>query len=361
MSDKKRYRAGAIGRTGGGNYGHGLHLGFLGAEQVDFVAVADPDEAGRQKVVEETGAGGSYADYREMLEKERPDLVTVGPRWVDCHEEMVLACVEAGCHIYCEKPMAASLEVGDRMVAAADRAGVKLAVAHQGVYLPQVQEVKRLLEEDRIGPVQAIYALGKQDTRGGGEDMLVLGTHLFNQIRFFVGDVAWMSAHVTAEGRAIGSDDVREAREPIGPVAGDCINSYFAFRNGVSVHYASRANQPGEGRSYGMEIVGREGRMVLRGGGTGDVLVYPYDLWAPEDASQQWESLSLETAALGEGNRLAVLDLIDAIEGDRDPISSGRSAVAALEMILGAYASQITGSRVVFPIADRRHPLEALI
>ena len=146
MSEQKRYRAGAIGRTGSGDYGHGLHLGFLGAEQVDFVVVADPDEAGRQKVAEVTGAERTYADYREMLEKEGLDLVTVGPRWVDCHEEMVTACVEAGCHVYCEKPMAASLEAGDRMVAAADRAGVKLAVAHQGVYLPQVQEVKRLLQ-----------------------------------------------------------------------------------------------------------------------------------------------------------------------------------------------------------------------
>ena len=109
-----------------------------------------------------------------------------------------------------------------------------------------------------------------------------------------------------------------------------------------------------------MEIVGRKGRLALRGGGSGEALVYPYSLWAPEDRSQQWEPLSLETATLGEGNRLAVLDLIDAIEEDRDPISSGRSAVAALEMILGAYASQITGARVSFPIADRRHPLEAL-
>ena len=87
---------GSHGRTGGGDYGHGLHLGFLGAEQVDFVVVADPDEAGRQKVAEATGAERTYADYREMLEKEGLDLVTVGPRWVDCREEMVTACVEAG-------------------------------------------------------------------------------------------------------------------------------------------------------------------------------------------------------------------------------------------------------------------------
>ncbi len=88
---------------------------------MDMVAVADPDEQGRREVAAAVGAERTYEDYREMLEKEALEIVTVGPRWVDCHEEMVLACVAAGCHIYCEKPMAHSLESADRMVSAAER------------------------------------------------------------------------------------------------------------------------------------------------------------------------------------------------------------------------------------------------
>ena len=64
--------------------------------------------------------------------------------------------------------------------------------------------------------------------------MIVLGTHLFNMMRLFVGDVAWMTAHITHEGRALTVEDVREATEPVGPIAGDCINSYFAFESGVA-------------------------------------------------------------------------------------------------------------------------------
>src|SRR4051794_7895950 len=209
MPQTRTYRAGAIGRTGGGNYGHGLHLAFKGIENVEFVAVADADEAGRRKAVAETGAAREYGDYRQMLERERLDLVSVCPRWVDCHVEMVLACLEAGCHVYCEKPMTASLEEGDRIVAAAKRARRKVAVAHQGVYLPGAHTVRRLLQEGRVGAVQAIYAHGKQDHRGGGEDMITLGTHLFNLMRFFAGDVAWMSAHVTTEGREVTRADAR--------------------------------------------------------------------------------------------------------------------------------------------------------
>ena len=78
----------------------------LGWNEPIWVAVADPDEEGRRQAAEETGAERTYADYREMLKVEDLDVAIVCPRWVDCHEEMVTACVEAGCHVYCEKPFA---------------------------------------------------------------------------------------------------------------------------------------------------------------------------------------------------------------------------------------------------------------
>ena len=199
----RRYRAAAIGRTGRGNYGHGLHLAYTDHPAVDFVAVADPDEEGRTKAQTETGAAAAYPDYREMLREQSPDIVSVCPRWTDCHLEMVIACLEAGAHVYCEKPMTWNLAEGDAIVFRAREAGLKVAVAHQAVYLPRIQGLRRILREGRIGEVQAIHAHGKQDRRGGGEDMIVLGTHLFNMMRFFVGDVRWMSAQVTVEGREL--------------------------------------------------------------------------------------------------------------------------------------------------------------
>ncbi len=359
MASTKMYRAAAIGRTGGGNYGHGLHLAYQGLENVTFVAVADPDEAGRKKAQEQTGALRSYADYREMLASEDLDIVSVCPRWTDCHLEMVLACIDAGCHVYCEKPIAPSLAEADRMVEAADQAGLKIAVSHQGVYLSGFQAIKRMLDEGRIGEIQAIHAHGKEDHRGGGEDMMVLGTHLFNMMRYFVGDVAWMSAHVTTGGREVTKADAHEATEPIGLVAGDCIHSYFAFKSGVAGFFSSRRNQTGGNLRYGMEIVGSNGMISLRGGTASDVAIYPYPLWNPCDASQRWEMLEFPEQSLAAGNQLAIADLIDAIEQDRDPLSSGRDAVAALEMILGAYASQLAGARVSLPMKCREHPLES--
>lgn len=358
MSDKV-YKGAAIGRTGKGNWGHGLHLGLKNHERVEVVAVADEDEEERFAKQAELEAPKAYADWREMLQEEQPEIVTVGPRWTDCHLEMVLACLEVGAHVYCEKPMTWNLADGDRIVAKAGEVGRKVAVAHQGAYLPRIQQVKEALAEGRIGMVQAIYAHGKQDRRGGGEDMMVLGTHLFNMMRLFVGDVEWMSAHITHEGCELAVGDVRAAAEPVGPIAGDCVNSYFHFKSGVAGFFDSRKFDEGGGKRMGMEIVGSDGVILLRGGGSGPALLYPHRVFNPEDTGQRWEELNaVADEPLSTGNDLAIRDLIDAAENEREPISSAADAVAALEMILGAYEAQITGGRVRFPL-QRQHPLVA--
>ena len=353
---QKTYRAAAIGHTGAGNFGHGLHTPYKAIENVEFVAVSDPNEDGREKAAAEAGASRSYADYREMLEKEELDIVSVCPRLTVEHLDMVTACLEAGCHVYSEKPMTATLADGDKIVETAKARGLKVAVAHQAVYLPATHAIKQMLNDGKIGMIQAIYASGKQDRRGGGEDMIVLGTHLFNMMRFFVGDVAWMQSHVTTNGIEVAYGGDHEPTEPVGPVAGDCINSYFAFKNDVSGFFQSRRDQAGSGR-YGMEIVGSEGVFSLRGDVANRLMVYPYPVLVPSNPDQEWEAIDLDDTPFSSGNELAIRDLIDAAENDRKPISAAEDAVAALEMILGAYESQLSGQRVPFPVEDREHPL----
>ncbi len=350
-------RAAAIGHTGRGDYGHGLHLAYRGLDGVEFVAVADPHEGGRRRAQEQTGAPRAYADWRAMLAAEEPHVVSVCPRWTDAHLDMVLGCLAAGAHVYCEKPMTWNLADGDRIVAAAAAAGRCVAVAHQGVYLPRVQRLRQALNDGLIGTITAVYAHGKQDSRGGGEDMIVLGTHLMNMMRFFVGDVAWLAAHVTADGHELRPADVHEAGEPVGPVAGDHVDTYFAFRSGVSGFFDSRRSQPGGARRYGMEIVGTAGIVSLRGGTGSELMIYRHPMFVPAQTDWGWEPLDMgPDATLEDGNRWAVLDLLEAAAAGREPLSGAGAAVAALEMILGAYESQITGARVNMPMT-RRHPL----
>lgn len=108
-----KYKVAIIGSTGRGDYGHGLDEPWKMIDNCEVVATADPVEAGRQKAMARNGSVRGYADYREMLDKERPNIVVVGPRWIDQHRDMALACAEFGCHMYMEKPFCRTLGEAD--------------------------------------------------------------------------------------------------------------------------------------------------------------------------------------------------------------------------------------------------------
>ena len=150
------YRAGIIGHTGRGNYGHSLDTAFQGLPNVEVVAVADPDAEGRAAAGQRTGASHSFADYHAMLSQMELDLVTVCPRWVDQHAEMVIACAEAGVKgIFCEKPFARTLAEADAMLAACERHNTRIAVAHRRAN-PYELHARKLIDDGLIGDVQMI-------------------------------------------------------------------------------------------------------------------------------------------------------------------------------------------------------------
>src|SRR5205085_7551772 len=125
------------------------------------------------------GASNAYADYRQMLEKEKPQIVSVADRHLDLHRDMVVACARAGASIFLEKPMARTLAEADEMVRACEMHHVKLAIAHQTRYSPRLQRVREMIAGGRLGDVIELRGRGKEDQRGGGQDLMVLGTHIF--------------------------------------------------------------------------------------------------------------------------------------------------------------------------------------
>ncbi|MBI2191236.1 MAG: Gfo/Idh/MocA family oxidoreductase [Planctomycetes bacterium] len=365
----KVWRAGAIGHTGAGGFGHGLHLPYKDLPGVEMIAVADPDEAGRQKAMAQSGARRSYADYREMLAKEDLDVVSVGPRHTLAHAEMVEAAAQSGCHVYCEKPLARDLLDADRIVGACCRHGVRIAVSHQSRYVEPFLTARAMLQRGEIGRLLSIHGRGKEDHRGGGEDLLTLGTHVLDMMRYLAGDPEWVFGHVTLGGRDIRREDAAQPTEPVGPVAGDAVTAAYAFPNGVRGTFTSVRAQHLRGRRMGVSLVGTEATLILRYGKDATLQLSRTPI-APEEGGQ-FETLGIaqeptvanstplgQTDMLFRGNRLAVWDLLQAAESGREPISSGKDARSALEMVLGVYASHLAGCRLRFPLEDRRHPLD---
>ena len=166
----KTYRVAVIGRTGKGNYGHGLDVVWKAVDNVEIVAVADEDEKGRAAAAQRLGAKNAYADYRQMLDKERPQLVSVADRWLDAHRDMVVACARAGASVFLEKPMCRTLEEADEMVRACETHHVKLAIAHQTRYSPRLKVVRDLIGEGNFGDLLELRARqgGLARRRAGG-------------------------------------------------------------------------------------------------------------------------------------------------------------------------------------------------
>jgi predicted dehydrogenase len=365
----RQYRVAVIGRTGKGNYGHGLDTVWLAFDNVEIVAVADPDEKGRAAAASRLKAKSAYADYREMLAKEKPQIVSVADRWLDLHRDAVVACAETGASVFLEKPMCRTLAEADDMVAACDSHHVKLAIAHQTRHSPRTKIVRELIAEGRLGDILEIRARGKEDTRGGGQDLMVLGTHLFDLMRFLAGNSLWCYSQILTDGRPAMKGDIREGGEAMGPILGNHINAQFGFSGGVLGTFGSHRARYGAGSRFALQILGSKGMVHMQTGSLPLTLYCDDPAWLPGRGKSPWQEITsagigkpepMKDTGLGLGNQWIVRDLMDAIENDRPPLGSAVDGRASLEMILAVYESFRQSRPVPLPLVNRKHPLTLL-
>jgi predicted dehydrogenase len=357
------HRAAVIGATGRGDYGHGLDPIFHNLPNVELLAVADHDAQGREKAKQRTGAKRTYADYREMLDKEKPTLVSIAPRWTDQHHPMAIAALSAGAHLIMEKPITTTPAESDEILSLAKKKNFRIAVAHQMRLSPSIVILKKAIDDGLIGHLLELRAWGKQDARAGGEDMMVLGTHLFDLMRLFAGDPLWCSARVLWKGDEIKKSDARPAGEKIGPVAGDEIHAHFAFPDSVTASFTSRAAMRDRTAHWGIELIGTKTSARILADISPRIYLLNESKWsdAGRDASwQRWDkdaALPPESRTTSAANHRVATDWLSAINENRDPECSGKNAAKAVEMVMAVYHAALNCSRVTLPLQDRSHPL----
>ena len=364
-------KAAVIGSTGRGNYGHGLDVVWNDVPGIEIVGVADDNEKGRAAAVKRLGGSArGYADYRVMLEEMKPDLVSIAPRWLDRHHEMVVATAERGVRgIYMEKPMCRTLKEADAMVSACEKHKVKLCIAYQTRYSPTIQAIDRLIDEGKIGEVLELRGRGKEDRRGGGEDLWVLGSHIMNLIEFFGGKPEWCSAQVQEGGKPVTREHVKPGNEGIGPLAGDTVRAMYGMPGNVTAYFASRRNMAGSPSRFGLAIHGSEGVIWLSTGYLPTAHWLPDSSWTPGRTDKEWipvssngpgEPETIRSSGHNAGNVAACKDLIQAIEKDVQPEASIYEARSSTEMIIAVFESHRQGKPVRLPLESRVNPLTLL-
>ncbi|MBR6740026.1 MAG: Gfo/Idh/MocA family oxidoreductase, partial [Clostridia bacterium] len=141
---------------GCGGIANGKHLPALSSlkGEVDLIAFCDLIEDRASAAAAKYGIPGAkvYTDYRELLEKEKPDVVHVcTPN--RSHSEISIASLKAGKHVMCEKPMARTYAEACAMVEAAKRTGKKLTIGYQNRYRPDSLYLKRACKNGDLGEI----------------------------------------------------------------------------------------------------------------------------------------------------------------------------------------------------------------
>lgn len=362
---------GVIGDTDRGGYGHGLDTVWLGLPGTKIVGVSDPVEAGRTKAVERLNLTpeNAFADYREMLAKTKPELVAVCPRHVDQHHDMILAAIDAGARgLYLEKPFCRDLLEADAIVVACEKSGARLALAHRNRYHPVLPVVTKLIEDGTIGQLLEIRARGKEDARGGALDLWVLGSHVLNLCHYFGGAPLACSATVKQGGHPLVKSDLKQGAEGIGLLGGDEIHARFEMERGFPVFFDSLANAGTKEAGFGLQLIGTEGIIDLRGDAEPLAHLLPVSPFRPVPEPRAW--VPITTAGVGKpepignirtlvgGHHGPVLDLIAAIDEKRDPLCSGQDGRTVLEMTMAIFEShRKNGAKIGMTLVDRSNPL----
>lgn len=181
-------------------------IGQLRAKALDRVSgcelsgVADADHGQAQKLATSHKAE-NFGNYHELLKNSDAEAIIVStpPQF---HEEMVIAALEHGKHVLCEKPLANNLEACRRMVEMSRKAGRTLTTGFNHRYFPAIQYVKQTLDSGAIGELDHIRAFaghtGLSEFRSpweydkkvtGGGALMDVGIHMIDLTRYLLGDV----------------------------------------------------------------------------------------------------------------------------------------------------------------------------
>lgn len=363
------YTVGVIGATGRGDYGHHVDTAWLDLANTKIVAVADSDAAGRAKAAQRVGCDNTFADYRNMMDEMKPDIVAICPRWLDQHADMMLAAAERGIHCFVEKPFCRTLEEADAIVAACERAHTKVAIAHPTRYAPAMSTIRRLINDEAIGQVVELRGRGKEDRRGGGEDLWVLGSHIMDMVLTLGYEPEWCFASILQDGDRVVAKHVSDGNEGIGPLAGDTVQATFGLQRGITYSFNSLRSAGGRPSRFALRIYGSAGIIEIIEGVLPEVWILQSSSWNIGRGGGEWKRVSSAGIDQPEGltdpkfkrrHQVAIEDLLSAIENQREPKCGMYEGCKIVEMIAAVFESHVQNAPVKFPLVNRQNPLLSL-
>lgn len=329
------------------------HIAAAQANGLDIAALCDIERSHAEKLAAQFGLSlvPIYTDYTQMLSEIHPELAAVATE-SGGHAKAALACIQAGCSVMIEKPIALSLADADAIVAAGRAAGVTVAVCHQNRFNKSVRKIREAMEGGRFGKMlystahirwnrgedyyrQAPWR-GTWEQDGGA--LMNQCIHNIDLLRWMLGDeitevFAYTAnlAHPYIEAEDLGLALVRFANGAMGVI------------EGTTAVYPNNLEET-------LYLFGEKG--TVKAGGKS---VNALEEWRFGDGIDEAETVKTACSdnppnVYGYGHTPLYADVIDAVVNHRPPAVDGEAGRRALELVLAVYSSAALGRPVQLPL-----------
>lgn len=320
-------------------------------ERAQVVLVSDVVAERAQRASERWSVGETCGDYADVLGRSDIDAVSIcTPPFL--HAEIASACLRAGKHVLCEKPVAANLAELDEIAEAERESGRVFAGVFQWRFGRGARQMRALIDEGRLGRLTLGVAetlwfrdhpyyddvawRGKWATEGGGVTVSQ-AIHAIDCLVWFLGEPVSVFAESGTFRAKVEVDDtsvavIRFASGAIGQVT-NTVNAMGPESTRLAV-YGSDATAIGGGQAY-------------------DTTKDLFTLATPEGVSETLAAECEERVPPGPSmlHRPAVSDFLEAIEGKHAPLAGLEACRTALQVTTAIYKSAMTGAPVTLPIA----------
>lgn len=303
----------------------------------------------------------TYTDYKEMIDKEKPDAVDIcTPNYL--HSEIAVYALDAGCHVFCEKPDAITVQAVTAMAEAEKRSGKHLMVMRNNRWYFSSIELKKRIASGEFGEIYAgrcgwVRSRGIPGRGGwfttkamsGGGPLIDLGVHMLDLAIYLMGNPKAVAASGTVYTKFADNRDVADsAHSTFGEVKADGVfdvedlaMGFIKFDNGacLQIEFSWASNIPHE-----------KNFVELRGtkkGAIWDCGAYSvYDGKRPKKTRQAIERFS-QLAKRGNGHTANILHFVDVIRGKAAPDYTVDQGINMIKILTAIYESAETGKEVI--------------
>ncbi|MFB6106352.1 MAG: Gfo/Idh/MocA family protein [Halobacteriaceae archaeon] len=314
--------------------------GYDATEGIELVAVSDIDEEKLNTFCDawDVADPHRYTDHQEMLETEDLDVVSVATPSLFHHDPVIDAAPHVDL-VWCEKPIAASVQEAEEMIEACDAEGTELLVNHSFRFTDKLQRLHELVrEEDILGDVHSVSTMFRME-------LMRNSTHLLDSLVYLLDARAdTVAGHITGENEAV---DALEADRRVDDSGG---GGFVVMDDGTFVTVDCTIPRADSSMSY--QFIGSEGKLYLNN----DDGEWRY--WDLEDGTHvEAELPGIEGAWSWDVDYRnafanAVEHLVAVLDGEAENMSTGREAKRSLEIIVAFYISHYTGSQVSIPLEE---------